>query len=403
MAYVLVRLSVTMRLLQRYLLFELLRVFALLLSGLTILLVFVGVMREVSENGLGTFQVLQILPYVVPSLLPFTIPATLLLTVCVVYGRIAGDQEITAAKAAGVNVLSLLWPSFWLGAVLTLCSLVLSDQVIPWAVRNIQLTVAAAMEDIFLDLLRTHYQVIDRVRGYSITVLGVEGKRLIMPTFQYTPPGHNPVTLQADEATLDFDLKKQHVMLHLVRGCIDIPGQRHYSFERDDWPFPLPHQIRTSKARHLTIRDIREKARHLMRRQEEMRQRRDIETALALAIGDFQWFLEEDFINFQAQSEYDRIDLAKLNTAVHSRFALSSSCLFFALLGGPFSILQGRRQFLTSFFLCFLPILLIYYPIVLLMMNLAKTGAVSPVWSMWLANVLLLIAAGWVLRKALKH
>jgi lipopolysaccharide export system permease protein len=101
--------------------------------------------------------------------------------------------------------------------------------------------------------------------------------------------------------------------------------------------------------------------------------------------------------------EYDRGDLAKLNTELHSRFALSSSCLFFALLGGPFSILQGRRQFLTSFFLCFLPILLVYYPVALLMMNLSKTGTVNPAWSMWLANALLLLAAGWILRKALQH
>ena len=392
-----------MRLLQRYLLFELLRVFTFLLIVLTVLLVFVGVMRQMTENGLGAFQVLQILPYVVPSLLPFTIPATLLLTVCVVYGRIAGDQEITAAKAAGINMLSLLWPSFWLGAVLALFSLVLTDQAIPWAVGNIQRTVTAAMEDIFLDLLRTHHQVIDRERGYSITVLGVRGKKLIMPTFQYTPPGGSPVTLQAAEATLDFDLEKQQVMLHLVQGNINTPGQRLIWFEREDRSFPLPHQISKPKPRHLSIRDIRRDMKRLRNGQDETRRRCDIETALALAVCDFDRFLDRDFTDLQGKIEYDRCDLAKLNTELHSRFALSSSCLFFALLGGPFSILQGRRQFLTSFFLCFLPILLVYYPIFLLMMNLSKTGTVHPAWSMWLANVLLLLAAAWILRRALQH
>ncbi len=101
-----------MRLLQRYILFELLKVFVFLLSILTVLLVFVGVFREVAASGLGPFQILQILPFVVPSLMPFTIPATLLLAVCVVYGRISGDQEITAAKAAGINVFSLFGPRF---------------------------------------------------------------------------------------------------------------------------------------------------------------------------------------------------------------------------------------------------------------------------------------------------
>ena len=70
-------------------------------AAVSLLLVFVGVFREASERGLGPVQILQVLPYVAPSMLPFTIPATLLLTVTVVYGRLSGDNEITAAKAAG--------------------------------------------------------------------------------------------------------------------------------------------------------------------------------------------------------------------------------------------------------------------------------------------------------------
>lgn len=392
-----------MRLLQRYVLGELIRVFAFVLSLLTVLLVFVGVLREVSENGLGPFQALQILPYVVPSLLPFTIPATLLLTVCVVYGRIAGDQEITAAKAAGINVLSLLWPSFWLGCLLALCSLVLADRVIPWAVANIQRTVTNAMEDIFLDVLRSQHQVSDPDRGYSITVMDVRGKTLIMPTFQYTPRGHAPVTIQAAEATLQFDLDRQQVMLHLMEGVVDVPGHARVVFDREDHPFPLPHKIAQPKPRHLSIQDIRRLTREVKSRQREFQQRRDLDTAMALALGDFAQFTSERFRSFAHQLEFDRVDLCKLRTEIHSRFAMSCSCLCFALVGGPFSILQGRRQFLTSFFLCFLPILLVYYPVVLLMQNLSKSGTVSPVWSMWVGNLAVMVAAMLILRRVVRH
>ena len=61
---------------------------------------------EATKNGLGPQQILDILPFVVPSLLPFSIPATYLLTICVVYGRLAGDNEITAVKAERVNQIS---------------------------------------------------------------------------------------------------------------------------------------------------------------------------------------------------------------------------------------------------------------------------------------------------------
>ena len=58
-----------MRLLQRYILGELLKVYLFVLSVLTVLLVFVGVFREARESGLGPLQILEILPFVVPSLL----------------------------------------------------------------------------------------------------------------------------------------------------------------------------------------------------------------------------------------------------------------------------------------------------------------------------------------------
>jgi lipopolysaccharide export system permease protein len=86
------------RLLQRYILGELLRVFIFLLTVLMVLLVFVGVFQQAQENGLGPYQIIQILPYIIPSMLPYTIPAALLLTVSIVYGRISGDLEVTAAN-----------------------------------------------------------------------------------------------------------------------------------------------------------------------------------------------------------------------------------------------------------------------------------------------------------------
>src|SRR4051794_17403308 len=142
-----------MRLLQKYILGELVRVFLFVVSVLTVLLVFVGAFKQALENGLGPAEILRILPFLVPSLLPFTIPATLLLTVTVVYGRVAADHEVTAAKAAGITAMSLLWPSFIMGAVLSIVSLLLTDQVIPWAMTNIERRVAQMMEKIFLDVL----------------------------------------------------------------------------------------------------------------------------------------------------------------------------------------------------------------------------------------------------------
>lgn len=392
-----------MRLLQRYILVELLKVFIFLLSVLTVLLVFVGVFREVAASGLGPFQILQILPYVVPSLMPFTIPATLLLAVCVVYGRIAGDQEVTAAKAAGINVLSLLWPAFLLSIVMSICALVLTDQVIPWAVSNIQRTVAMAMEDIFLDMLRTNHQVTDERQGFSVTVMDVRDKTLIKPTFQYAPKGRSPVTVQAATSTMEFDLEEHQVILHLVNGHIDIPGHSRVYFDKEAQPFPLPQEVAAPKPRHLSIQKIHRKMNGIVSELDRLREKQETEMAMTLTLGEFQKLLDQDYMNFGFIQDFTEKDLNRLNTEIYSRFAMSTSCFFFVLIGGPFSILQARRQFLTSFFICFLPILLIYYPIALLMISLCKQGQANPAYAMWSGNALLGIAGCWVLYKVLKH
>ena len=56
-----------MKMMQRYILMDLLRVFGLLVAVLTAMLVFVGVTQQASENNLGGARILQIMPFVVPQ------------------------------------------------------------------------------------------------------------------------------------------------------------------------------------------------------------------------------------------------------------------------------------------------------------------------------------------------
>ena len=157
------------------------------------------------------------------------------------------------------------------------------------------------------------------------------------------------------------------------------------------------------KPRHKSIQQIRQTIREIEEEIERTRERKAVDATFTLARGQYEKFETAEFLGYDSQISSDRVSTNKHRTELHNRFALSCSCFFFALVGGPFSIVQARRQFLTTFFLCFLPILLIYYPVVLLMMNLAKHGSVEPGWAMWTGNLILLIAASWVIGKAVRY
>lgn len=394
-----------MRLLERYVLGELLRVFGILVTIATSLLVFVGVFGQAKEHDLGYWQIFQILPYVLPMLLPYTIPATLLLSACVVYGRMAGDNEIIASRAAGISVMVLMWPSFFLAGVLSLLSLIVSDQVIPWSSSNIERVITLAMEDIFIDRLRTQFQINVRESGISITVTGVRDRTLIEPVIRYTPRGGNgkSITVQASEARLTFDLPKQVAWLELRGAQSNLAGEQQTLYlERDRYPFPLPKRNRALRGSNMSVRELQEEMARADEDRRKAQKAQAVEAAFALATGNIERLSEPEFARYENRIVAGKDSKLRLNSDLHNRFAMAVSCLFFVLLGSPFAIVMARKQLLTSFLFCFLPILTVYYPITMMTQNLSKIGTLDPSWAVWSANGVMGLAAAYFMRRVMQ-
>ncbi len=390
-------------LLQRYIFREILRVFAFVVSCLTVLLVVVGVVQSATDQGLGPMQILEVLPFIVPSMLPFTIPAAMLLTVCVVYGRIAGDQEVTACKAAGISVVSLLWPAFFLGAVLSAASLLLTDQAIPWAMANIERSIVTAMEDVVLDRLRSDHQFIDPKLGIDITVQDVRGRELINPIFRYRKDRTRIGTIQAESGEFKLDLARQEARLKLRNAYFDIQGRGHAYIQGEREETIIWRRNSSGpKARHLPIQVIQQELEEARQDLETLHERDAILVAMALTTGDYHGLgVGRMQTCLGLHTAHERI--FRLTTEIHSRFALACSCFFFTLVGGPFAILKAKAQFLTSFLFCFVPIITGYYPLVLTMMVQAKSGRLDPAWAMWVGNAALLLAATVIMRRVMRN
>ncbi|RMG32865.1 MAG: YjgP/YjgQ family permease [Planctomycetota bacterium] len=390
------------RLLQRYIYAELLRVFLVAVTAMTVVLVIVGLIREVAQHGLGPVQMLQIMPFVAPSLLPFTIPATFLLAVSLVYGRMAAANEFTALKAAGISIWTVLKPAVALAVILSVFSFVMTDHVIPWSIHNIQRIVTNAMEQIFLDVLRNDNHMFIAAHHTTITVEDVRGRQLIRPSFRYAP-GNDVIQVQAEIAELRFDLEKEQVILHMVNGHIDLPGKGRVYFAEQTYPFPVPQIIRKSRVRHLHSVELLQRVRALRAERREAEQQRDLTAALLLGAGQVVELLRGACAGYQQRlAEADRM-IARLRTEFHSRIALSCGCVFLVLVGAPFALIHAQDEFLLNFFRCFVPVLLLYYPATLLAINLAKSGTISPVGWLWVGNAILLVIGVFFLRKAARH
>ena len=91
-----------------------------------------------------------------------------------------------------------------------------------------------------------------------------------------------------------------------------------------------------------------------------------------------------------------------MQTEPPRRWANGFSCLCFALVGSTMAIRRKNSDALTSFFLCFLPILVVYYPFLFFGADRAKAGAINPN-AVWLANIVLVVWGLWLLRRVIRY
>ncbi|NIL96306.1 MAG: LptF/LptG family permease, partial [Planctomycetales bacterium] len=104
----------------------------------------------------------------------------------------------------------------------------------------------------------------------------------------------------------------------------------------------------------------------------------------------------------ETQLRRQREQVFRLKTEPHRRWAAGFSCLCFVAVGAPLAIRRRFGEFWTTFFLCFLPILIVYYPLLMVSIDRAKTGALPPI-VVWSGNVALLLWSGWLLRRVLRY
>ena len=67
-----------MRLLPRYVMLELIKVFAVTVTTLTLMMMLVVVVKEAIDQGLGLVHFVQMSPYVLPNALVFALPGSTL-------------------------------------------------------------------------------------------------------------------------------------------------------------------------------------------------------------------------------------------------------------------------------------------------------------------------------------
>jgi lipopolysaccharide export system permease protein len=240
---------------------------------------------------------------------------------------------------------------------------------------------------------------------YEIHAQRVDGKRLINTTFKRRlPQGAYDLIVFAQEATLEFDLQNQIVNVKLFNAEVtDGKGTRVEIGKDKLFPIGLPSLNNVSPGiRDMTIGEIEKRMAEVQRVQASDCGKWVFRSLAPLSAGRFG---EVPWATIEGVAERGRDAQRKvwrLGLEPHMRRTISFGCLAFVLLGCPVAILFQRGDYLSAFISCFLPIILLYYPLLMFFFNLSKEG-ISPPTVMWCANGMLVVLALLAFRPVLRH
>ena len=380
--------------LTQYILCEIVKIFAVALIVLTMLILLIGVGRELLRQGLGPIAVLQMLPYILPVSLQYAVPATALFAVCCVYGRMAADGEVSTVKSIGVSPLRLVMPAIVFSAVLSPLSVYVSDLAVSWGRPGMNKVVIMSIEQIAYRVLRAQH-FFSSPHGFEISVQGVDQDRLIQPMISVRQNARKSrIELSAREGSLHFDAPSRSLLLRLTDSKVQggngfegfVPGATEFRISLDKALGEQPTSHRSPS--ELPLQTIGRESIQQDQRTHETVGFLAANTGFALLTARWEEIAGNVGTAYEARIKHSRSRLSRLHTEPWRRWAEGFSCFCFVLVGAPLAMIAKTADYWRTFGMCFLPTLLVYYPIFIFGLDQAKAGTLPP-YSVWLGNAIL--------------
>ena len=351
-----------MRILDRYIIREILLPFAIALVVLTFVLIIPFIIEQAEQliqKGVSWPVILQLMATLLPATLGLTIPMALLVAALIGLGRLASDREIVVLMACGVSPFRLLRPVLLLGGGAAIATLYVLIQWIPDANQTYREIVARLVAD------RAEQQVRPRVffEDFPNTVLYIRdipqggGWQDVIAADTRNPA--QPTLWVAKSGRMVVDRQKQTIHMVLVDGA------QHTTKGAD----PAAYEIARFKEMTISL---------------------DPQTVFPRtgpARGEREMTIPELRENV-AQLAARNLPHHNYVIEIHKKFSIPVACLVFALLAVGLGVTNRREGKLASFVLG-IGVIFVYYVIMFGAHAMAK-GAIIPAWTaMWWPNLIL--------------
>ena len=435
--------------LNKYLIKESLIPFLLSLGVITMVLFLQFLIRAVDRflgKGLDVWIILEYLYLNLAWIIALSVPMSLLISTVMTYGRMSQDNEVTALKAAGVSVFSIIKPAVLFGGLIGLLLCLFNNFVLP----DMNYHARLLAKDIYQkkpELTIEPGYFINTIPQYSMIVREMDGNEFKDVKIFSKSTGSEQTTIYAEKGKLTSN--QDIIILDLENGEmheIDLEDYNHYRKIKFS-----THQITISiddillNRSNESIRTDREmKVKQMMEKIEKNKQYMvQIEKRIKTVLDNhaIQWnkdmnldeilmaievlkenneqiisekIYREDVsisehkkkeqlrllnnISRQLENEFMLIsNYQKTNNKylveIHKKFTLAFACLLFAMTGAPLGILV-RRGGITIASGLSIVFFLVYYILLIWGEQLADRNLLDPTFGSWMPNMILFIVGG---------
>ena len=394
-----------MRLVSRYIGWELIKAFILALFGLTLFLLIILLTQRAIQEGLGPVPVLRLIPYLLPDVLRMAIPLTMLLATCLVYGRMSGTNELVALKANGTSPMLAIWPVIFLAFIVSLVSVWLNDVAVTWGRRGVDRVVLQSFEDIAYGMLRTQRSF--STPSLSIHVKDVQGDTLVRPTISiHTKENSSPITLVAQKAHLNLNTETNQLKIVLRDTQFDV-GSNFYGEWPDNFEYEIPltslagPKHATNRPSDTALREIESRITSQQSTIFDLKQNLAAQAGFQLLTGDLMELTGKAWQTNNEELRVAHFTLNRYEAEPYRRWANGFCCLAFVLIGATYSIRRRVADFWNCFATVFFPVVVAYYPIFQFGVNQAKAGNLPP-YSVWMGNIFFLAVGLWLVQRLIR-
>jgi lipopolysaccharide export system permease protein len=315
----------------------------------------------VVNHGVTLSEVMGLIAYIMPGFLELTFPMAVLLGVLLGFGRMSGDQELTAARACGISLYRLAAPVMAIALVVYIISSWFAFAVRPWANANLRqrlydLTRTRSSAGLREKVFNRHFPglvvYVDRISPSDSGLTGVLISDARDPGQQNTIVAHTGWVIP--------DEKQRAVTLRLFDGSLYGQDLQNHS-----------SHVTSFKRYDLTVRP--EEALGLVQHDPEEMSLRELSATIAKARASGR-------PNFEAETELAR------------KYTIPVATLFFAMLGVSLGLKPARggqsERFGVSVALFFL-----YYSLMRVGQTLAERGQLDAVVAMSIPDVVFIVLA----------